>query len=317
MAIGHGNGKLLLFGEHAAVFGKPAVGVGLPLTITIRVDDVEPGGHRMVHLESDDAARFESLCSFIDTLELPFAAPRNKSISVSSSIPRAAGLGSSAAFSVALVRAMLPPESDIDEPTLWANANTVEQYFHGTPSGIDTGLALLGGIRALFPNPPGIPSSRELPGIPLSIVVGTVSRENSTKALVSRIRGEVASGNMATIKRIDYLGRLSEQAILCLENDGDVFTLAALATDAHRNLCELALSTAPLERALEKGREFGAVGGKLSGAGGGGAFYLIFAHGEEAYLASTRLAVWALQENLPVTIRGVFSIRSGSVVNES
>jgi mevalonate kinase len=323
VAVGTGFGKLILFGEHAAVYGEPALGVSLPLETTVRIDAQSRGGVQLEGLDAGDTARFLELRTFIDGLALDVAFPDHCSISIASNVPRAAGLGSSAAFSTALVTALAdaaePPALDRD--SLWRNANEIERFFHGTPSGIDTGLALLGGINALYPSPPSIPKWRGLAGVPLTLVVGTVQREGSTKALVGAIGERIRSEDPATVAGIGELGAISRRAIELFDapegSQPAIAEICELAERAQTTLCALGLGSDLLDSVLETGRRLGARAGKLSGAGGGGAFYLIVEELDAAYRCSTGIGRWARERNVPVRIHGVFSLEGGRVADRS
>jgi mevalonate kinase len=313
VGVGEGFGKLLLFGEHSAVYGRPAVGTAIGRSVTVTVT---PGGkgRRADGLDSDDRSRLLELFRFIDRLRLPFALPADFDVSITSSVPRASGLGSSSALAVALVRALAP---GLDEREVWRSANAIERYFHGTPSGIDTGLALAAGVRALYPDPPDIPESVSLPGIPLHLVVGTVRREGSTKSLVAALRARVESGEPEALAAIDALGKDAEEAISILSGGGTAASLASLADSAHATLRTLGLSTPLLEESLREGRDAGALGGKLSGAGGGGAFYLIAPDRPTAHRCALRLAATASRNRTPRRVHGIFALVDGKAIDLS
>ena len=310
MGVGAGFGKLLLFGEHSAVYGKNAVGVALPYRTTVRVSRTDSEGIVLRGLSTEDLIQVEKLLAFVSELKLPITLPDDCAIDIESNVPRASGLGSSAAFSVAFANAMGSADrGDAESNMLWRCANEIERYFHGTPSGIDTGLALYGGVQALYPDPPHIPKAKRLRGARLSMIVGTARRESTTKRLVASIREKMTNGDLSARASVDRLGRIADRAIGFLDSESAAASeIADLCGEAQTELGRLGVTTELLDRILNSGIEFGAMGGKLSGAGGGGAFFLIVRDPESALETAFRLARWAVDRNLPVRLHGVFNL---------
>lgn len=346
MAVGFeaiAPGKLLLFGEHAAVYGYPALGMALPVRLTLRIDFEElPGAPHVPHRSAADVR--DTLEAIEDRWELPnilgdrphilgeffLTVERTAAellpsleierfrgvVSLSSAIPIASGFGSSAAVCASVSRILLAAESsgDLSNPDtnlpaspyhngavtpkistpasnfmpeapqkrrLWNLANRLERFFHGTPSGIDTGLAVLGGTQAFFfpeEAPRGaLPTAYPRPAFPGWVVAASVPRTGSTKALVASVREQVDSRETA-MEKLRNLGNIAMEAAELLEErdpDRTITETAERADQAHALLREFGLSHPTVERALAVGKERGALGGKMSGAGGGGAFYLI------------------------------------------
>jgi mevalonate kinase len=213
---------------------------------------------------------------------------------IEATVPPAVGFGSSAAVCTALAKALLPALSP-QTPSpheVWRLAHELEVFFHGSPSGIDTGIANLGGIQAFTFEGGGLPRARSLTSPDLYLLVGAVPRHDDTKHLVARVKAAHESGAKPVRCALDRLGSIAEEAIELLGHTDSarvVQRLGGLAEEAHGRLSELDLSNRDLESVLSAGRQAGAVGGKLSGAGGGGAFYLLVA--DEEVLARAEAAV--------------------------
>lgn len=300
MGVGTGRAKLLLFGEHAAVYGYPAVGVTLASCITIELQRDARGSWELEGVEETDRAGVQRVLGLLEGLV--GGRGRGGRAVLRSSIPRGLGFGSSAALCVAAASAVAPAGSDRRQ--VWAWAHEAERLFHGTPSGIDTGLSLLGGLYRFQPRPPALPEERRLRGLPLSLVVGAVPRLGNAGALIGALRERVAAGEAAATGRLERLGDIAVQAAELLDGPheaaaGPPRALGRLADEAQGLLAELGLASPELEMVLADGRAAGALGGKLSGAGGGGAFFLVFPDAASARAAAEGLRRSAAQQGLP------------------
>jgi mevalonate kinase len=261
------------------VHGHPAVGVSLP-EMTIVSMDGSPA--QEWDLDSITAADRESMRAVLARMEdfIPGLAARRSAIRIESRLARGAGFGSSAALCGAIARAALAHaglgvEARPDEA--WRLAHSAENIFHGTSSGIDTGLALMGGTCVFLPHPPALPACERLEHPPIWLVVGAVPRDAACGELVGALSRRLSAGDVAVRTRIEALGGLAAAAAAVLRAGGGdaARRIGHLADDAMGHLRDLALSTPALEKVLDTGRAAGALGGKLSGAGAGGAFYLV------------------------------------------
>src|SRR5882724_6268235 len=201
---GRGRAKLILFGEHSAVYGHPAIGVSLPESITVRL-----GGERLQewdlgNVTGDDIPTVRSVLARMETKVPDLLAAGRCSVRMTSGIARGIGYGSSAALCVALSQALLrrargsaggtaADAAELGEA--WALAHDAEQVFHGTPSGVDTGLSLLGGLVAFEPRPPALPLHQALPAARLWLVTAAVPRDDSCAALISGLGGRMRAGD--------------------------------------------------------------------------------------------------------------------------
>ena len=309
-AVGKASAKLILFGEHAAVYGHPAVGIALPEEITVRLS-----GRPSAEWDLDSVAESDrgTIRRVLDRLEelLPELGARGRCrVALESSIPRGAGFGSSAALCSAFARAGLarlhgaaaPAADGAQAEDPWRLAHGMERIFHGTPSGIDTGLSLHPGLSAFFPRPPALPERERLPGIDLFLVVGAAPRADDAAGLIAGLRERMRSGDAGVRESLDALGRIAREArgILQGASAGALPLLASLVEEAMARLRSLGLSTPALDELLREGKSAGALGGKLSGAGGGGAFFLVMPGEKSAEAAARLLASVALRRGMPL-----------------
>lgn len=271
---GRATGKLLLFGEHAAVYGHPALGISLPWTLELKilpVAEVRPAGSRRA---------IEPIPSLPGPFATMLSAPHlHAVVEVRSQVPIGLGFGSSAALCVAAERALTgaSPSPSRSVAAVWRGAHEREKVFHGTPSGADTGLAARPGIGFLtWERGGGLPCYEPVPAAELHFVVAAVPRGSDTRAQVAAVAQRVRSGDSATRETLRRLGRYSADARgLLLEPGPPAARLGAVADHAQRLLAALGLSDPAQDRLLRDGRAAGASGGKLSGAGGGGALFLV------------------------------------------
>lgn len=279
MGIGSARGKLLLFGEHAAVYGHPAVGLTLPWSLT--VESQAATGWELPGL-GPHTAEVRALVSRLESIadEEGLATPVPCRLGFHTAIPLSSGFGSSGALCAALVNLFWPDQPLTVRDRLAWNA---EGLFHGTPSGIDTALALREGWWALDTSTKPV-AARALPDPGLVLVAGSVVREGHTKELVADI-GRRRQREPAVRETLDLLGNLAAQAIVEVER-GRSGALTPLVQQARAALADLGLESARLTAVLEAGlAQPGALAGKLSGAGGGGAFFLLFDDREKAAAA--------------------------------
>lgn len=283
---GAAGGKLLLFGEHAAVYGRPAVGVGVPWRLQLRFAAARAGDESPASAE-----RLRDACRRIGA-----GAPPAGTLEVRSEIPLGVGLGSSAALCVALARAAGRAAAR-GERSLWSIAHRAEHAFHGSPSGIDTGLALLGGVRRFtLPAPGRLPAAHAIAVQGLYLIAGFVPRRGDTAAHVAAVRRRMQAGDDAVRSAIDRLGAIVAPACELLASAAADRTvrLGALADEADELLAGIGVGSPAVAGVLAAARSAGATGGKISGGGGGGAF-VAFVPDRGAGLA----ALDAVGESLP------------------
>jgi mevalonate kinase len=265
-SVAHACGKVILLGEHAVVYGIPALAVGIDRGARARAFDQHEGPSRLIiggwnvsvrPDESHDLAR-----AFRAVLEL--ASPMTPcTLDVETDLPPGGGLGCSAAMGVAIARAIQPHGSADAVQSL---AMAWEQVFHGNPSGIDAAVAARGGC-ILFRKGEPIESVR-VRG-PLQLCIGNSGAASSTKAMVdglARLRErkrELVDKSFEAIRTLVHNARLAIEA-------GDRVTLGRLMDLTQMLLGGLFLSTPELEHMCGLARDAGALGAKLTGAGGGG-----------------------------------------------
>ena len=285
MGVGRGHGKLLLFGEHAAVYGHPAVGIRLDDYLEVEIQEQSEAGWIVSEVRGDERRLIVTALSAVAGMVRD--APTSGRVTIRGTLPLGVGFGSSAAFCTALLRACgLASDGDTGTREFWRRAHELEHIFHGTPSGIDTGLSVYPGASMVEPRPAGLPHRTEIELPHAVLLAGAIPRTRSTAALVAAIRerrSHDAPGVEAAMARLGEYARKASSPALC----PSAAELGRTADDAHELLAQLGLSTPALDGLLATLRRAGARGAKLSGAGGGGAFYGVFETAEEAEEAAS------------------------------
>jgi len=282
---GFGHGKVILVGEHAVVYGHAALAVGISTGISV---EARAGSGRLrvpawqLEASADDGSPVgRALAAILGRLETP-----GLDFVADAQIPSRAGLGSSAALAVAIARAAavaVGRAGAID--AIDAAVAAAEAVFHGDPSGIDAAAAK-SGTAGSFTRASGW---RPVPVLQaMSICVGLSGRPRDTAAQVAAVR-RLRERLPVAGEVLALLGHLAGDAGDAL-GKGDVDGLGRILDTAHGLLAALRLSSPELEILVHGARAAGAVGAKLTGAGGGGAVIALAPGHERDVLARWRAA---------------------------
>jgi len=303
MTLATAPGKAILLGEHAVVYGRPAIAVPVnevcaraevislpgaaPGTIVVDAPDVGLAGELSGLDPGHPIPRI-----LLDTLHAlgPGLTPA-LTIRVTSSIPMASGMGSGAAVSVAIARALsqhlglpLAPEQ------VSALAFAVERIHHGTPSGVDNTVVTYG-LPVYFRRGEA-PVPFEIAGR-MHLVIGDTGIASSTAAAVGMVRERWRLDPQAYERYFDALGDLSDRALGLLES-GRIAELGPLLDSAQDVLKQMGVSSPALDVLVSAARAAGAWGAKLSGAGMGGTMIALAAEPEVERVRQALLAAGAV-----------------------
>ena len=280
MTTAQACGKVILFGEHAVVYGEPAIAV--PVTEVRATASVERAGSgegitvvaRDLNLilrlgsptQEEGAHPLERTVR--NTLDrIGVSEGQDLLIEVWSTIPIARGMGSGAAVATAMVRALGThfdaglQASDVSELVY-----QTEVLHHGTPSGIDNSVVAF--ERPVYFVKGAGPCPFEV-GCPFSLVVADTGVSTSTREVV----GDVRRARAADPARYDRLfaemgalARAAREAIVA----GALNEIGPLMNRNQALLRDVRVSSPEIEKLVGAARAAGALGAKLSGAGRGG-----------------------------------------------
>ena len=258
------SGKAILLGEHAVVYGVPAIAAGIGSGATATAHEgkavIRVGDRSAVAGDESELGRgFGALLKAVGA---------SADVTVSLQIPAGVGLGASAAIAVAVARAVLElkgePKAGLDRVVEVAMA--WERVFHGNPSGVDAWAAAHGGC-VLFTKGSGIKPIHVARRMPLAIAVA--GPPASTKVMVEGLARLRDRKREMVDKSLAGIESLVRNAALCIDA-GDLIGLGKLLDLNQMLLSGLFLSTEEIENACAWAREAGALGAKLTGSGGGG-----------------------------------------------
>jgi mevalonate kinase len=280
MGKGYGFGKVILFGEHFVVHGIPGIVSALESRVEAEVKRKKNGGIEIKdervgakgYSEKMKLRQKESIERMLKVLGMK---PEEISLEIrlSGNLPSfSGGMGSSAASSVAIVRA-LSEELSLDLPDERINqiAYEAEKVYAGTPSGIDNTAATFGGLLWFKKNLAGGTDTIERLSIkaPVEIVIADSGVVADTKEMVLG----VTERKKKYPEKYEKIFRKAEELVFkarkALE-DFDLKKVGKLMNENHTLLQEIEVSCKELDYLVELAKKSGAYGAKLTGGGGGG-----------------------------------------------
>jgi mevalonate kinase len=292
-------GKAIFYGEHSVVYRGPAIVAAIDRKASV-IAERRPDNKIFVdandlgfsgYFEDDvyypvrgKAWRGRNLTALnvaakvtMDKLDTGMGV----NLKVRSMIPIAVGLGSSAAICVATVAAVgrLLGE-DLSPQTVSDLAYEGERIIHGNPSGVDNNIASFGGVLR-YERGKGI--ERFELGKALPFVIGNTRKKRSTGRMVERVRLLRERNPVIVDRIIDHIGDVAREGLESLISDDlDLRKIGDLMSINHGLLAAMDVSTYELDKLVHASKRGGALGAKLTGAGGGGC---MIALAEERFLS--------------------------------
>ena len=277
MGTASAPGKVILVGEHAVVYGRPAIAV--PVWERVARATIQPGAvgsgcwivardlHRRIRLADAPESDAMALVARATLAQLELAADPDWQIELTSEIPIASGLGSGAALNAALVRAIYAQAGRTPDAAQVSNLVYLgEQIYHGTPSGIDNTVVAYG-QPVWFVK--GSAPTVFTPAKPFTLAIADSGIASPTHETVGGVRRRRAAEPERYERWFDAIGELVWEARRLIEA-GASEALGPIFDRNHALLQQIGVSTPQLDALVEAARAAGALGAKLSGGGGGG-----------------------------------------------
>jgi mevalonate kinase len=273
-------GKVILAGEHSVVYGYPAIAVSIGLRCYVEITDIQEGIR--IHAEDLEVSHHYLMQDLLDITQGKVINPKldnialwikqslsespNVSLKIRSEIPISAGLGSSAAVAVATVAAIADlHDQQLSSDEISRLAFEAEKINHGTPSGIDNSIATYGGLLKFQ----GGKINRKKIDNPIPLIIGNTQIPRDTKHLVSKVASLKDYNPPIMDGILQAIGKLTEDVENCMKSN-DLNMLGSLFNMNQGLLDAIGVGHPSISEVIWKMREHGALGAKLTGAGGGG-----------------------------------------------
>ncbi len=298
-------GKIILFGEHAVVYGRPALAVPV-MQVQARASIQKTGEFSgetwadSVLIQAPDIGLFSPLSRIqaehathpLDAViqetfqRLGINRPPAFTLTIKSSIPVASGLGSGAAVSVAVIRALAALcNQTISDEQISQIAYEIEKLHHGTPSGIDnTVIAYAKPVYFVR----GEPIQIFNPARPFNLLIADTGISAPTKESVGDVRKLWEADKSRWEAIFDKVGEIVREAKNAIES-GDISRLGPLMDANHALLQEMTVSNPELDRLVLTAKRAGADGAKLSGGGRGGNMIALVESAEKTQVVTQSL----------------------------
>lgn len=281
---GTAHAKAILFGEHAVVYGAPAITIPLhELESKVRVQTFETGVRIESELFSGDIqAAPAQLGPVVSALRASLAhagaADSSVRVQILSAIPHSRGLGSSAAVSAAIARAVAVWAGiTLDTSELFDLVQVSEKVAHGNPSGLDARAVTsndtfrfeLGAVTPLHV------------GAPLHFVLADSGIAGSTAQAVTGVRLRREQDPLTMNAYIAELADIAESSVADIA-EGNKAAIGSKLSAAHNLLDRIGVSSEPLNHLVQAANQAGALGSKLTGGGLGGCILALAGSEEHA-----------------------------------
>ena len=275
VGVGQAHSKIILIGEHAVVYGYPAISLPLlEVEVTCRVVPATTPW-RLFEEDTLSMAVYASL----EYLNIKDAYIRCQ---IDSAIPEKRGMGSSAAISIAAIRAVFDYfEAELPHDVLEILVNRAEMIAHMNPSGLDAKTCLSDQPIRFIKNVGFEELAMDLSAY---LVIADTGVYGHTREAIQ----VVESKGKEALPFLYALGELTQQAEEAIKAR-DAMMLGEILTKAHGNLKEIGVSSLEADALVETALEHGALGAKMSGGGLGGCIIALVADYHQAQDLAERL----------------------------
>ena len=275
VGVGQAHSKIILIGEHAVVYGYPAISLPLlEVEVTCRVVTATTPW-RLFEEDTLSMAVYASL----EYLNIKEACIRCQ---IDSAIPEKRGMGSSAAISIAAIRAVFDYfEAELPYDVLEILVNRAEMIAHMNPSGLDAKTCLSDQPIRFIKN---VGFKELVMDLSAYLVIADTGVYGHTREAIQVVQ----SKGKNALPFLHALGVLTQQAEEAINTKDAVF-LGEILTKAHGNLKEIGVSSPEADALVETALQHGALGAKMSGGGLGGCIIALAADDRQAQDLAERL----------------------------
>jgi len=275
VGVGQAHSKIILIGEHAVVYGYPAISLPLlEVEVTCRVVPATTPW-RLFEEDTLSMAVYASL----EYLNIKDAYIRCQ---IDSAIPEKRGMGSSAAISIAAIRAVFDYyQAELPDDVLEILVNRAEMIAHMNPSGLDAKTCLSDQPIRFIKNVGFEELAMDLSAY---LVIADTGVYGHTREAIQ----VVESKGKEALPFLYALGELTQQAEEAIKAR-DAVMLGEILTKAHGNLKEIGVSSLEADALVETALQHGALGAKMSGGGLGGCIIALVADYHQAQDLAERL----------------------------
>ncbi len=272
-------GKTILMGEHAVVYGRPAIAVPVrQVSAKVTIQAIPHAKEGVVHIHSKNIGLNTTLADLAveHPIRVAFQGVMDElginqmpacTLHIDSTIPVASGLGSGAAVAVAIIRAVsIFLEHPLPDEQVNLLAYEVEKIHHGTPSGVDNTVVTYN-KPVYFVKGQAMQTFHVT--MPFTIAIADTRVASPTVLTVNDVRKAWEADKQEYEKMFDAIGALVEEARQVIEQ-GKPQEMGPLMDRNQEYLARMKLSSPELERLIDAARKSGALGAKLSGGGRGG-----------------------------------------------
>ena len=299
--------KVILFGEHFVVYGSPAILAAINKRISVDARIIIPNENKIIvrsnigvagEYNNNNNGKFNALeggskaKALLDPLYGAIRQVlllRNKKnigieIGISSSVPAGIGLGSSAASCVATVAAVDSLfEKNPSRQTVCKLAIKSERLIHKRSSGADCYVSTFGGLMQYYGKSKSFKKIETKES--LSLVVASTGIKHSTSELVAGVKRFKDTNRTLFESLSKQASDICLQACTAIES-GKYDKIGELMNQNQIILQQIGISHHKVHDIIDICRKAGAIGAKMTGAGGGGAVIALAASKQE----STKIA---------------------------
>ena len=275
VGVGQAHSKIILIGEHAVVYGYPAISLPLlEVEVTCKVVPAE-SPWRLYEEDTLSMAVYASL----EHLNIKDACIRCQ---IDSAIPEKRGMGSSAAISIAAIRAVFDYyQAELPHDVLEILVNRAEMIAHMNPSGLDAKTCLSDHPIRFIKNVGFTELKMDLSAY---LVIADTGVYGHTREAIQVVQ----SKGKDALPFLHALGELTQQAEDAIRQK-DAEGLGQILSQAHLHLKEIGVSSPEADSLVETALSYGALGAKMSGGGLGGCIIALVATLDQAQELAKRL----------------------------